>query len=155
VSHFLNGPLLAILGIISFLKKKNMYYNQSCAAKGKLSGNEGRYSFIRNVQRAPVNIFKTDNSFEMLVFAPGRVKEQFKVALEGNELVVSYSPPEGFPKSDWVRREYSRGGFRRSFIVDETIDGTNISARYESGVLQISLPLLKQTETQKTDIIVQ
>ena len=129
-----------------------MYYNQSCAAKGRHSGN--RNLFIRSMQRAAVNIYKTDKSFEMLVFAPGRIKEHFHIDLEGNELVISYTPPEGFPRPEWVLREYSRGGFRRSFTLNESIDPENISATYTDGVLQVSLPLLPGKEKSKKEIVI-
>ena len=122
-----------------------MYYNQSCAAKGNYSGNR-RNLFIRSAQRAAVNIYKTETSFEMLVFAPGRIKENFSLAVKGNELIVSYLPPEGFPKFDWVLREYSRGGFERSFTLDESIDRSAITAKYIDGVLQVSLPVIKGKE---------
>ena len=62
---------------------------------------------------------------KMLVFAPGRIREHFKLDVKGNELIISYTPPQGFPKSEWVRREYSRGGFERIFTLDETIDTGN------------------------------
>ena len=75
-----------------------MYYNQSCAAKGNTYGNQARAGFIRSQQRASVNIYKTENSYELLVFAPGRIKEHFHIAMNGNELTVSYTPPEGFPR---------------------------------------------------------
>src|SRR6185436_5465996 len=60
-----------------FTKTKNMHYNQSCAAKGNAHGNHARSGFIRSMQRAAVNIYKTGNSYELLVFAPGRIKEHF------------------------------------------------------------------------------
>ena len=129
-----------------------MNYNQSCAAKGNTNGN--RNLFIRSMQRAAVNIYKTDNSYELLVFAPGRIKENFHLDIQGNELVVSYTPPEGFPRPEWVLREYSRGGFRRSFTLNETIDTTNISAKYTDGVLQVSLPLIVGKEAPKKEIVI-
>ena len=52
-----------------------MYYNQSCAAKGNSYGN--RQQFTRTMQRASVNIYKTDNSYELLVFAPGLLVEGY------------------------------------------------------------------------------
>src|SRR3954470_367971 len=123
-----------------------MYYNQSCAAKGERYGNRERPLLIRSMQRAAVNIYKTDNSFEMLVFAPGRIKEHFHVDVEGMQLKVSYSPPEGFPRPEWIQREYSRGGFVRVFTMDETIDASAIKASYTDGVLQVSLPLIPGKE---------
>ena len=131
-----------------------MYYNQSCAAKGEGYGSRQRPMLIRSMQRAAVNIYKTDSSFEMLVFAPGRIKEHFKIDVEGRELKVSYTPPEGFPRPNWVLREYSRGGFARVFTLDETIDASNITAKYVDGVLQVSLPLIPGKEATKKEIVV-
>jgi HSP20 family protein len=139
-----------------------MYYNQSCgghrsaiaheAARGAYTGSRHQHQLIRSMQRAAVNIYKTDNSYEMLVFAPGRIKENFHLNVKANELTVSYLPPEGFPRPDWVRREYSRGGFERSFTLDETVDATNITAKYVDGVLQVSLPIVPGKETTSQEI---
>lgn len=129
-----------------------MNYNQSCAAKGNHHGNRQRPLFIRSMQRAAVNVYRTDNSFEMLVFAPGRIKEHFHLGVQGNELTISYTPPEGFPKFDWVVREYSRGGFVRTFTLDDTIDTSKITAKYEDGVLQVSLPVIPGKEASKVEI---
>ena len=131
-----------------------MNYNQSCAAKGNYSGNRNRHLFIRSMQRAAVNIYKTETSFEMLVFAPGRIKENFSLGVKGNELTITYTPPEGFPRFDWVMREYSRGGFVRTFTLDDSIDATKISAKYVDGVLQVSLPVLAGKESASQEITV-
>jgi len=104
------------------------------------------------MQRAAVNIYKTENSFEMLVFAPGRIKEHFKIDVEGRELKISYTPPDGFPRPDWIQREYSRGGFLRVFTLDETIDASNIRAKYVDGVLEVSLPLIPGKEPTRKEV---
>jgi HSP20 family protein len=127
-----------------------MNYNQSCAAKGSQYGN--RHMSVRSMQRAAVNVYKTDNSYEMLVFAPGRIKEHFHLSMNGNELTVSYTPPEGFPRPEWILREYSRGGFTRSFTLNENVDTQNISAKYADGVLQVSLPLIEGKEKETKEI---
>ncbi len=126
-------------------------YNYMCAAKGNY-GSRGQQMLYRSIQRAAVNVHKTDNSYEMLVFAPGRIKEHFKIDVKGNQLTISYTPPEGFPRPDWVLREYSRGGFARTFTLDEKVDTTKITARYTDGVLQVSLPLLPGQETPEQEI---
>ncbi|HEY2347654.1 MAG TPA: Hsp20/alpha crystallin family protein [Puia sp.] len=129
-----------------------MYYNQSWAAKGNPQGN--RHLYARSMQRAAVNIFKTDNSYELLVFAPGRLREHFHLDMNGNELTVSYNPPEGFPRPDWILREYSRGGFKRTFTLNDSIDTENISAKYADGVLQVSLPVIVGKENTKKEILI-
>ncbi|PSL43841.1 HSP20 family protein [Chitinophaga niastensis] len=122
-----------------------MNYNQSCAAKGNY-GNRHQHLFNRSMERAAVNIYKTGNSYEMLVFAPGRIRENFNLDVKGNELTISYVPPEGFPRPEWIKREYSRGGFVRTFTLDESIDATAISAKYTDGVLLVSLPVIEGKE---------
>ncbi|MDQ6813427.1 MAG: Hsp20/alpha crystallin family protein [Bacteroidota bacterium] len=128
-----------------------MHYNQSCAAKGE-HGSRQRPMLIRSMQRAAVNVYKTEGSFEMLVFAPGRIKEHFKIDVQGKELKISYTPPEGFARPEWIQREYSRGGFVRTFVLDDLIDAANITAKYEDGVLYVSLPILQGKETTKKEI---
>jgi len=130
-----------------------MHYNQSCAAKGEQGGRE-RHLHIRTMQRAAVNVYKTANSYEMLVFAPGRIKEHFHLELQGSRLTVSYLPPEGFPRPEWVLREYSRGGFERVFTLDEAVDGAGIKAKYVDGVLQVSLPLIPGKESPEQEIVI-
>ena len=129
-----------------------MNYYQSCAAKGNYSGSRNRHLFIRSMQRAAVNIYKTDTSFEMLVFAPGRIKENFSLGVKGNELTITYTPPEGFPRPDWISREYSRGGFVRTFTLDDNIDTKNISATYVDGVLQVTLPIIAGKASPEQEI---
>ena len=133
-----------------------MYYNQSCAAKGNYSrGHYPRREMVsRTMQRAAVNIYKTEASYEMLVFAPGRIREHFHLDVKGNELTISYFPPEGFARPDWVLREYSRGGFERKFTLDESVDAANITAKYVDGVLQVSLPLIPGKQAEKREITV-
>ena len=128
---------------------------QEWAAKGRHYGHHGdreRHLYSRSNQRAAVNIYRTDNSYEMLVFAPGRIREHFHLEVKGNELIISYMPPEGFPRPDWVLREYSRGGFVRSFALDESVDPGQIQAKYVDGVLQVSLPVVAGKERASVEI---
>ena len=128
-----------------------MYYNQSWAPRGATYGRHHE-RFWQSHQRAPVNVYKTGTSYELLVFAPGRVKENFNVKAQGNELTISYKPAEGLPVPNWVRREYSRGAFARTLTIDETIDVTNIKATYVDGVLQVSLPIIPGKETPEHEV---
>jgi HSP20 family protein len=132
-----------------------MNYQQSWAAKGHHhQGGRDRHLYARSMERAAVNIYKTDSSYEMLLFAPGRIREHFHLEVRGNELVISYTPPEGFQRPEWVVREYSRGGFVRSFALDESVDPALIKATYLDGVLQVSLPMAPGKERVKHEIAV-
>lgn len=128
-----------------------MYYNQSSAAKGNYYEGKRDLAF-RSMQRAAVSIYKTESSYEMLVFAPGRIRENFHLDVQGTELTVSYTPPEGFPRPEWILREYSRGGFVRKFTLAEDADGQNISAKYVDGVLQVSVPIIAGKQIPRKEI---
>jgi HSP20 family protein len=130
-----------------------MNYHQFGAAKGHHhhGGRERRLQAI-SMERAAVNIYRTDNSYEMLLFAPGRIREHFHLEVKGSELIISYTPPEGFPRPDWVHREYSRGGFVRSFNLDDAVDPALIGAKYVDGVLEVSLPVVPGKERVSHEI---
>ncbi len=130
-------------------------YNRHSFAPFMRAGHERhhhQHPFMQSIFRAPVNIYKTANSIEIMVFAPGRVKENFNVKTQGTELVVSYKPQEGLQSPDWIKKEYSRGAFERTFSIDDSIDTSNIIANYVDGVLQISLPVIPGKETPQQDI---
>ena len=131
-----------------------MYNQHACAAKGEY-GSRGRNLFIRSMQRASINVYRTEHSFEMLVFAPGRIKEHFNLDVKGNQLTVSYQPPSDFPRPDWVLREYSRGGFSRTITLSDSIDATKITAKYVDGVLEVSLPLLPEAEKPAHRVVIE
>jgi HSP20 family protein len=128
-----------------------MYNKHAFAPYGAAHGRR-QHPFMQSAFRAPVNVYKTDNSYELLVFAPGRIKENFSVKTKGTELIVSYTPSEGLTPPDWIKREYSRGGFERTFTIDESIDTANIQANYTDGVLQVSLPIIPGKEAAQQDI---
>jgi HSP20 family protein len=97
------------------------------------------YHHYAGNRRAPVSIYKTDKTYELMLFAPGREKENFQVQLKGDELIISYKPTTDTSNLEWVRMEY-RGGFERSFMMDPTMDASALEARYENGVMIISIP---------------
>ncbi|PUZ26106.1 hypothetical protein DCC81_17865 [Chitinophaga parva] len=91
---------------------------------------------------APVNIRETATSYELDLVAPGLRKEDFKLNLNKDLLTVAYEHTDKGQQQDqdWVRREFHQRSFSRSFTLDEAVDAAKISARYQDGVLQISLP---------------
>jgi HSP20 family protein len=92
----------------------------------------------------PVNIRETEKTFELEVVAPGQRKEDFAVQLSNDHLTVSFEHNmENRQKNiqeQYVSSEYRMQSFSRSFHINDTIDADQISARYENGILHISLP---------------
>ncbi len=94
-----------------------------------------------------VNIFENNEKFEIEVAAPGLEKDDFKIDLKNDHLVV-YSEKkdkkEEKEKGKVVRSEFKYSSFQRSFALPKEVDVTNIKASHKNGVLTIELP--KKTE---------
>ncbi|HEV2479607.1 MAG TPA: Hsp20/alpha crystallin family protein [Puia sp.] len=101
--------------------------------------------------QVPVNVRETDKNYEVELIAPGLKKQDFSLEFSGDNLIVSFDHKEESndhdDKNRWLRREYRRQSFTRTFTMDETIDADKVSAHYDNGVLQITLP--KKPQAQK------
>src|SRR4051812_38666821 len=90
-----------------------------------------------------VNIRETADAYEVEMAAPGMSKQDFKVELDGNVLTISSSKEKNFEdkQQNYTRREFSYESFRRSFeLPRNVVDEQNINARYENGVLHLTIP---------------
>ena len=96
-----------------------------------------------NTTLPAVNIRETKDDFLIEVAAPGLNKNDFKVNLENNQLVISseHKEEKKSEEDNYTRREFSYQSFQRSFTVDQSqVDGEKISAKYSDGILCITLP---------------
>ena len=93
---------------------------------------------------APVNVRETDLQYEMDVIAPGCRKEDFAINVDNNVLTISFNHKDERKdqneKMGWVRNEYIRKSFSRSFTMDDTVEVNKISATYKDGILHLVLP---------------
>jgi HSP20 family protein len=91
-----------------------------------------------------VNIIETSDEFRMEMVAPGMNKEAFNVALDENTLTVSYDHEDNRQGErqnlKYVIREYNYHSFSRSFSLPETADAEKIRAKYQDGILNITIP---------------
>jgi HSP20 family protein len=66
------------------------------------------------------------------------------LSLTGNMLTVSFESQqektEENKPEEWIRKEFRKQSFSRSFTLDESVAAEKISARYENGILYLSLP---------------
>ena len=88
-----------------------------------------------------VNIRETDDKFFIEVAAPGLKKNDFKVTVEKNVLNIQTELEEKDEEmnENFTRKEFSYRSFSRSFVLPEYVDPENISARYDDGILRLSL----------------
>lgn len=101
-----------------------------------------------------VNVKEDDKNFTLEVAAPGLQKEHFNVAVDENVLTISAETKseksEDDENSKFTRKEFSYTSFSRSFTLDEeTVDTEKIVAKYENGILNITIPKKEKTEVVK------
>lgn len=98
---------------------------------------------LGRIMKVPaVNITEQKNYYLVSLAAPGLKKEDFKIDVDGNMLTISSEKEESKEEKDkkFNRKEYSYSSFSRSFTLPEEINKEKIEAKYEDGVLKISLP---------------
>lgn len=105
---------------------------------------------------APVNIRETKEAYVLDVVAPGFEKGDFKINLDGQTLTIS-SEKKSEQKTEnekQIRREFSFRSFSRSFTLDENVDAEKINAKYDNGVLKLTLPKKEAKQETAKEIIV-
>jgi HSP20 family protein len=92
-----------------------------------------------------VNVKETHSAFELEVVAPGLEKEDFKIELRQETLVISAQhenkAEESGEDGKYSRKEFSYQSFRRAFHLPEnSVNDNEISANYKNGILHMLIP---------------
>lgn len=116
------------------------------------------------VMRSPVtsspaiNVVEKDKSYNVEVAAPGLTKDDFKISINDDILVISMEKKEEKKeeKEDrYLHREFSYASFNQRLALPENINKDNITAKVDNGVLEINLPKLEESEIPKTQKIIE
>jgi HSP20 family protein len=104
----------------------------------------------------PVNIRETKDGYVLDVVAPGFEKQDFKISMEGDLLTLTAERKQESKPSEerFLKREFSFRSFSRSFRMDDQIDRSAIKAKYEQGILQLTLPKKEEVKMLPKEISV-
>jgi len=101
-----------------------------------------------------INVWERDNSLVVTTEMPGVDPENINVSVTGATLTIS-----GVSKADpikegetYLRQERELGNFQRSIQLPFQVDAQKVEAKYERGVLQITLPRLEEDLPKKIKI---
>ena len=104
---------------------------------------ENDNNFGSRLARIPsVNITENKDEYNVSLAVPGMKKDDFKIDVDGNMLTISCEKEEAKEEKDkkFTRKEYNYSSFRRSFTLPDEVSQDKIEAKYENGVLQLTLP---------------
>ena len=104
-----------------------------------------------------VNIKENENNFEIEVAAPGYQKQDFKVDIVNGMLTISAENKneQQENKENYTRREFSYSTFTRSFTLPETVKQEDVKAKYENGLLHLTLQKSEKAPEQKKMISIE
>ena len=95
-----------------------------------------------NVMKTDVK--ETDTGYEVDIDLPGFKKDEINAQLDNGCLTISAAKgldkDEKDKKGKYIRKERYAGAMSRSFYVGEGITQEDIKAKYEDGILRLSVP---------------
>lgn len=132
--------------IMSFVKHYSNFQNKPVFSNvlENLFGRDVITNFIGKeiYNMPPANIVETKTYFRVDLLAAGFQKDNFKVQVIENQLVISVATEtdETVPKERFVRQEFSQIDFKRAFTLPNSVQLENMEAKYSNGVLSITIP---------------
>ena len=109
----------------------------------------------RNLMKTDVR--ELDGSYELDVDLPGFKKDEVTVDLQDGYLTISAAKgldkDESDKKGKFLRQERYAGSMSRSFYVGEHVEPEDIRAKFENGILQLSIPKSAPKQLPKTTAI--
>src|SRR5688500_5046869 len=104
-----------------------------------------------------VNIRETNENFEVEMAAPGMNKQDFNILLEGNTLTITSEKSDEQEEKDgekFSRREFRYQSFQRRFTLPkDEVDVETINAKYENGILKLSIPKKEEAKQKPPRMI--
>jgi HSP20 family protein len=99
-----------------------------------------------------MDVTRTDDAYAVKVEIPGVKKEDLHVSIDGNEVTISgevKKEAEEKKGAEVVRSERYYGKLSRSFTLPHEVDAAKSSAKYDDGVLRLTLPKKEKTAVKK------
>jgi HSP20 family protein len=102
----------------------------------------------------PVDIVEEADAIRILAEIPGVKPEDVKIAVQDNVLTIQGTKEQvSEEKTERVHRyERSYGAFARSFTLPATVDAEHIKARYDKGVLSVTLPKMEKAKPRQVQV---
>lgn len=103
------------------------------------------------------DIYEKDSELHYEIELPGVTKEDITARVENDTLIVKgeIQRDETISRDNYLRMERKYGSFQKQYPLPEEVDTDNIEelkARFENGILKISLPLKESVKGDTIDI---
>jgi HSP20 family protein len=114
---------------------------------------EGLFGNAARTPWMPMDAIRRGDQVEILLDVPGVRHDSIDLTVERNVLTVKaerqWWPEEG---AEVLARERTQGTFSRQVLLGEALDAERVDARYEDGVLRVTIPVLEKAKPRKVEI---
>lgn len=109
----------------------------------------------KNLMKTDVR--ETENGYELDIDLPGYAKEDIGAQLENGYLTIVAKKDSSSEKKDeqgrYIRQERYTGSMSRSFYIGDAVTQEEVKAKFENGILKLSIPKKDKEQIQQNKYI--
>ncbi|AZZ83421.1 heat-shock protein Hsp20 [Gordonia alkanivorans] len=120
-------------------------------ARGMLTGSTA--GTARTPKFMPLDLYKIDDHYMLVADLPGADPGSIDVSVDNG--VLTLSAQRSAPSDEgveWLASERFSGTYRRQLTLGDLIDSAGISARYDNGVLTVTIPVAEKAKPRRIEV---
>ena len=128
-----------------FFRLVDSFFNQDLAPSEEVSN---------RTWMPPVDIQETEEAYRLVAELPGLTKDDINITLENNVLRLTGERKfqKDVNKESYHRVERIYGTFARAFTLPTLVSSDKVEARFENGLLTLTIPKAEQAKPRKISI---
>ena len=141
-----------------FLKPFDQVFDQMLTQQFPNFAEQSGIDFLKGAY-PKCNIIDTTEDVQVIAEIPGLTKDEVNIKVENGVMTISGNQSNQVLKGHkeaikYIRRELKHSSFKRSFELGDTLDPTKISANFENGILNITIPKKEESLPKTIDIAI-
>ena len=136
------------------LKEKKMENKEMIPVKEEKNNLIEELLETQNYVSPLVNIYETDDEFVLSADMPGVVRKDVKVKVE-KDLLIMFGQIDYVNEinKNYILNEQELGNYYRTFRISDSVDQSNIEAKYDNGQLVVNLPKNEKVKPRTINIL--
>ncbi len=110
--------------------------------------------YLRDFDNLSANIWEEDNKIFVKMAMPGIKKEDIKISVTGDTLSIEGGSKEEKEEKEkkYFLKTFQSSYYSQSFNLPTLVNPESVEAKFEDGVLTVTLPKAKEAETKQITI---
>jgi HSP20 family protein len=112
-----------------------------------------RFGDLLGDNRMPWDVMEDEKSIKLRVDMPGYSKDEVKLSVEDDELVLKADHQTSKEEDDWSTQSY--GSYNLRIRLPENVDPSSIKAELKDGVLKVKVPKVEASKKESHTVQVE